>query len=135
MIPWTIAHHTPLSMGFPRQEYWSGVPFPMPGDLPDQGFEPCLAGGFFTDESLGKPYKVLGWPKSSFIFLVTSYGKSKMKLFGQPNINALTNTYVNTCLFYKILFYLMVPMAINCDSFSFTVLAILLKLKIHEFSF
>ena len=122
-------------MGFPRQEYWSGVPFPIPGDLPDQGFEPCLAGGFFTDESLGKPYKVLGWPKSSFIFLVTSYGKSKMKLFGQPNINALTNTYANTCLFYKILFYLMVPMAINCDSFSFTVLAILLKLKIHEFSF
>ena len=44
-----------------------------------------------------------------------------MKLFGQPNINALTNTYENTCLFYKILFYLMVPMAINCDSFFYSI--------------
>ena len=34
---WTVAHHTPLSMGFSRQEYWSGVPFPPPEDLPDQG--------------------------------------------------------------------------------------------------
>ena len=32
----TVAHHTPLSMGFPRQEYWSGLPRPPPGDLPDQ---------------------------------------------------------------------------------------------------
>ena len=35
--PWTVACQAPLSMGFPRQEYWSGVPFPSPGDLPDQG--------------------------------------------------------------------------------------------------
>ena len=34
-IPWTVAHQAPLSMGFPRQEYWSGLPFPSPGDLPD----------------------------------------------------------------------------------------------------
>ena len=33
--PWTVAHQAPLSMGFSRQEYWSGVPFPTPGDLPD----------------------------------------------------------------------------------------------------
>ena len=38
--PWTIAHQTPLSMVFPRQEYWSGLPFPSPGDLPDPGIEP-----------------------------------------------------------------------------------------------
>ena len=38
--PWTVAHKAPLSMGFSRQEYWSGVPFPSPGDLPDPGFEP-----------------------------------------------------------------------------------------------
>ena len=44
------------SMGFPRQEYWSGLSFPPPGDLPDPGIEPvppALAGGFFTAESLG----------------------------------------------------------------------------------
>ena len=36
---WTVAHQAPLSMGFPRQEYWSGLPFPSPEDLPDPGTE------------------------------------------------------------------------------------------------
>ena len=40
VTPWTIAHHVPLSMGFSRQEYWSGLPFLSPGDLPDPGIEP-----------------------------------------------------------------------------------------------
>ena len=50
MTPWTIAQQVPLSMGFPRQEFWSGLPFPSPGDLPDPGMEPkspALADGFF----------------------------------------------------------------------------------------
>ena len=57
---WTVAHQFPLSMGFPRQEYWSGVPFLFPGDLPDPGIEPmspvspALAGGFFTTKPPGK---------------------------------------------------------------------------------
>ena len=38
--PWTIAYQTPPSMGFSRQEYWSGLPFPPPGDLPNPGIEP-----------------------------------------------------------------------------------------------
>ena len=38
--PWTVAHQAPLSMGYPRQEYWSGLPFPSPRDLPDPGIEP-----------------------------------------------------------------------------------------------
>ena len=38
--PWTVAHQAPLSMGFSRQEYWSGLPFPPPWDLPDPGIEP-----------------------------------------------------------------------------------------------
>ena len=52
--PWTVAHQAPLSMGFSRQKYWSGLPFPSPGDLPDPGTElaslmsPALAGRFFT---------------------------------------------------------------------------------------
>ena len=48
--PWTVAWQAPLSMGCPRQEYWSGLPRPSPGDLPDPGIEPtspALAGGFF----------------------------------------------------------------------------------------
>ena len=55
---WTVACHIPLSMGFPRQGYWSGLPFHLPGDLPDPGIEPvslALAGGFFPAEPLGKP--------------------------------------------------------------------------------
>ena len=40
MTPWTVACQAPLSMGFSRQEYWSGLPFPSPGDLPDPGIEP-----------------------------------------------------------------------------------------------
>ena len=38
--PWTVAHQVPLSMGFSRQEYWSGLPFPSPGNLPDPEIEP-----------------------------------------------------------------------------------------------
>ena len=55
---WTIARQA-LSMGFSRQEYWSGLPCPPPGDLPDPGTEPiisCIAGGFFTAEPPGSPY-------------------------------------------------------------------------------
>ena len=40
MTPWTVAHQAPLSMGFSRQEYWSGLPFPSPGDLPYPAIEP-----------------------------------------------------------------------------------------------
>ena len=55
---WTIAHQAPLSMRFLRQEYWSGLPFPSPGDLPNPRIEPAspaLAGRFFTTEPPGKP--------------------------------------------------------------------------------
>ena len=63
--PWTVAHQTPLSMGFSRQEYQSKLPFPPPGDLPNPGIEPpspvspALAGRFFTTEPPGKPQHVI----------------------------------------------------------------------------
>ena len=55
---WTVAIQAPLSMGFPRQESWSGLPFPSPGDLSDPEIKPAspaLAGGFFTVVPPGKP--------------------------------------------------------------------------------
>ena len=58
--PWTVAHQAPLSMGFPRQEYWSGLPFPSPGDLPDPGIElasASLQADSLPTEPLGKPTK------------------------------------------------------------------------------
>ena len=60
--PWTVARQAPLSMEFPRQEYWSGLPFPSPGDLPDPGIEPAspaLAGRFYTTKPPGKPHNIL----------------------------------------------------------------------------
>ena len=62
MTPRTVARQAPLFMGFSRQEYWSGLPFPPPGDLPDPEIEPAspvslaLACRFFIAESLGNPF-------------------------------------------------------------------------------
>ena len=61
VAPWTIACQAPLSTRFPRQEYWSGLPFPTPGGLPDPGIKPvslvspALTGGFFTMRPVGSP--------------------------------------------------------------------------------
>ena len=58
---WTVAHQTPLSMGFSRQDYWSGLPCPLLGDLPDPGIvpmslvSPALVGRFFT---ISAPWEV-----------------------------------------------------------------------------
>ena len=58
VTPWTVALQAPLSMGFPSQEDWSGLPFPSPGDIPDPEIEPtapALAGRFFTAAPPGRP--------------------------------------------------------------------------------
>ena len=65
VAPRTVAHQAPLSMGFSRQQYWSRLPFPTPGGLPDPGIKPessvspALADGFFTTEPPGKPQKFI----------------------------------------------------------------------------
>ena len=62
VTPWTVAHQDPLFMAFSRQEYWSGLPFPVPGDLPNPGIElsslacSALVRWFFTTAPLGKLY-------------------------------------------------------------------------------
>ena len=59
--PWIVARQAPLSMGFSRQEYWSGLPFPSPGDLPNPGIEPtspvspALHANSLPTEPPGKP--------------------------------------------------------------------------------
>ena len=77
MTPRTVAHQAPLSMGFPRHEYWSGLPFPPPGDLPNPGIKPrspALQASSLPPELPGKPFasgvklKFLRWggyPKCS----------------------------------------------------------------------
>ena len=60
--PWTVAYQAPPSMGFSRQEYWSGLPFPSPGDLPDPGIKPkpsAFQAEALTSEPPGKPLSFL----------------------------------------------------------------------------
>ena len=64
--PCTVAHQAPPSMGFSRQEYWSGLPFPSPGDLPDPEIEPrspAFQADALTSEPPGKPYLLKAQPK------------------------------------------------------------------------
>ena len=70
--PWLIAIQALLSMGFPRQEYWNGLPFPSPGNLPDTGIEPVspvLAGEFFTTVSLS-PVVCVGVCVCTYLLLI-----------------------------------------------------------------
>ena len=67
VTPWTVAHLAPLTMGFSRQESWSVLPFPIPGNLPNPGLEPeslsspVLAGGFVTTSATWKPCFYWKW--------------------------------------------------------------------------
>ena len=63
MTPWTVACQAPLSMRFPRQEYWSGLPFPSPGDLPNPGIE--LRSPAWQAESLPLSYQEDCWGSKS----------------------------------------------------------------------
>ena len=108
MTPWTVARQAPLSMGFSRQEYWSGLPFPPPGDLPDPQIEPMtptlqassllseppgkhksfISRGKFHGPSLeGLPWKtdflnIYTYPKSTFSCLNNSNDNSNVACDG-----------------------------------------------------
>ena len=106
-IPWTLAHPAPLSMDFPRQEYWSGLPCPPPGDLPDPGIQPAspaLAGRFFTTEPPGKPSKILIPILKLNMSLQIMSRESKEKLFCTINNK---NTF-QSMMFYQRLDYLFI---------------------------
>ena len=64
VTPWTVDYQAPPSMGFSRQEYWSGLPFPSPGDLPDPGIKsgsPSLQADTLLSEPPGKPSSAKYW--------------------------------------------------------------------------
>ena len=71
VTPWTAAHQVPLYMEFPRQEYWSRLPFPSPGDLPDSGIEP-RSPALQADSRLSKPYR---HTENCFSYLPLQMGK------------------------------------------------------------
>ena len=66
--PWTVAHQAPLSMEFSMQEYWSGLPFPSPGDLPNPGVKPGLL--HWQADSL--PFEPPGKPNLSALLIILS---------------------------------------------------------------
>ena len=76
--PWTVACQAPPSMGFSRQEYWSGLPFPSPGDLPDPGIEPgspALQADSLPTELRGKPIALTMWTfVGKVIFSIFTFG-------------------------------------------------------------
>ena len=80
--PHGLAHQAPLSMGFSRQEYWSGLPCPPPGDLPHPGIKPksftfpALAGGFFTTSATWEALGISG----SFLFITELYSMAWMNV-------------------------------------------------------
>ena len=70
--PWTVAYQASPSMGFSRQEYWSGLPFPSPGDFPDPGIKPgslALEADALTSEPPGKPK----YSKSHTVLIIESW--------------------------------------------------------------
>ena len=114
-----IACHAPLSVGFPRKEFWSGLPFPSPWDLPDQGIEPisfafpALAGRFFTTESPGKfylfkePVFVLLFSFNCILFLFYRLNTFSYLFFHPPpsySLNYLFFFWVPFFLFIELVF-------------------------------
>ena len=101
--PWIMSCQAPLSMGFSRQESWSGLPFPSPGDLPDPGVEPtspALAGGFFTTEPRGEPSIPLPHLYILFICLFLPFLKLDYSFFARMWwIGRLGLTYILTAIF------------------------------------
>ena len=92
MTPWTLVHQALLSMGFPRQEYWSGLPFPSPRDLPDPEIELmslALVGRFFTAAPSGSPgtecVKMLVSQLCPTLFDPMDYSPAGSSIHGIPN--------------------------------------------------
>ena len=103
--PWAVARQTSLPMGFPRQEYWSGLPFPSLGDLPEAGIEsasPTLAGGFFTAELPRSPCSLLGGCKFFHFFcpwLVSGMPDGFPDLLSQDcNYQSLITLFSGNCV-------------------------------------
>ena len=92
MTPWTVAHKAPMSMGFPRQQYWNGLPFPSPEGLPDPGIEPtspALAGRFFTTEPPGKPHFHNEYCAIRVHFLETNFVRYGLKLLNMQSTSGV----------------------------------------------
>ena len=85
--PWTVAYQAPPSMGFSRQEYWSGLPFPSPGDLPDPGIEPgtpALQADALTSEPRNRRL-LISWLQSPSAVILETLLISKMNIYNMTH--------------------------------------------------
>ena len=103
MTPWTVAHHAPLSMEFSRQEYWSGLPFFSPGDLPDPGIEPgspALQADFLLSKPPANSVVKLLTNTSFFTGPIISLGQIyKLEEFFRPRFSQLQIIGKNTSVY------------------------------------
>ena len=109
VTPRTVAHQAPLSMGFPRQEYWSGLPFHSPGDLPNPRIKPtslvspALAGRFFTPMPPGSPLFFLSPFKKRFRNQLSLKASSLTKCLIDLSIqNSIPFLFPQTAIQFKI---------------------------------
>ena len=101
--PWTVAHQAPLSMGFPRQDYWSGLPFPPPGDLPKPGIKPesPVSSALQADSLPAEPSEKLHW----LIYYSLPPSLSSFSPFFSPSFLALSKAAFQTKnLFFSFFF-------------------------------
>ena len=132
VIPRTIDHQAPLSLGFSRQEYWSVLPCPSPGDLPNPGIKPvtlmspALAGRFFTTSTTWEALCIL-INKCYFIILWHSFFFSKFGICGfeardKDHMISLdmsnTLTHWNYCLIFYLCSFLLIFLCQNCSHFN-----------------
>ena len=92
---WTVAHQAPLPMGFSRQEYWSGLPSPSPGDLTKPGIEPrspALQADSLTSEPPGKPFLILLLHKGVDV-ISCKWGRPSLPISPSCQQNLLTVIY------------------------------------------
>ena len=100
MTPWTVARQAPPSMEFSRQEYWSALPFPSPGDFPDPGIEPrppALQEDSLPSEPPGKPKSFLNFCKSKAkgmreVLHMLSTVQSLSKIPSMKSLRIVSNT-------------------------------------------
>ena len=101
--PWTVAHQAPPSLGFSREEYWSGVPCPSPGDLPDPGSEPnspALADRSFTTVTPGSPgfHRSEHFTSKQVLYKVLSNGMGVFSLFTSSLQLCLCHVLLVSCV-------------------------------------